>query len=252
MPNRHSTRFLLFLFLMIASLVLVGCSDDDEDSVAVDDPGASGGDGDIFIETDPAMVRVPWTLSHPGGETTTGVNDYRFRQQNQGVYSISWPELPGWNEPRPSTVEQTLGSGSNLLFSAIYLPQPGTAVVQVMPDGLDAGWRLSKMTETFNPQPIEILTSAGDTTLVNLVPGDYEMIWFGVDGFEFPDTSYVTVNPAGPLHLLGEYSYPDSTLLINPTPLEIDAPWTVAGVDGFLSVALARPRWILNSTVITP
>ncbi len=233
MPNRHSTRFLLFLFLMIASLVLVGCSDDDEDIVAVDDPGASGGDGDIFIETDPAIVQVPWTLTRPGGETSAGVNDQRFRQQDHGVYSISWPELPGWNEPRPRTVEQTLNSGSNLLFSAIYLPLPGTAVVQVIPEGMDASWRLSKMTESYNPVPIEYLSYAGDTTLVNLVPGDYEMIWFDMDGFEFPDTMYVTVNPAGPLHLLGEYSYPDSTLLINPTPLDIDAPWTLDGVDGF-------------------
>ncbi len=226
MPNRHSVRFLLFLFLLIPGLVLVGCSDDDETTADITDPIILGGDGDIFVNTGPSLVDIPWTLSFPGGQTFAGENSHRFRNQDQGIYTLSWPELVGWNEPRPSTVEQTLDGGSNLVFTAIYLPRPGTTLVKVIPEGLDAAWKLE------NPDGL-LITSSGDTTLTSLAPGYYRTIWYDVEGFDTPDTAISILGIREPMEVVGSYGYPDSTLLVNITPPDLDAPWTLTDLDSF-------------------
>ena len=226
MPNRHSARFLLFLFLLIPALVLVGCSDDEEETIVITDPGAVGGQGDIFVNTSPSNLDVPWTLTLPSGATIAGTNDFQLENPDHGDYSLSWPDIEGWNEPRPNISNQTLGSGSNLVFSAIYLPQPGTALVRTIPEDLGVTWKLEL------PSGQEIL-SADDTTLINLVPGNYIMTWFDLEGFDGPGVVGVSLNALSPLYLTGEYSYPDSTIVVNPIPLDLRAPWVLTSLDGF-------------------
>lgn len=226
MPNRHSVRFLLFLFLLILSISFVGCSDDDEDVVGPGDTGSVGGTGDVYVTTDPAIIDIPWVLTVPGSGTVTGVNDYQLNNRGTGDYTMSWPEIAGFNEPRPSTVEQTLGSGSNLLFSAIYLPQPGTAVISTVPAGLDASWVLEDSDDI-------IASSFGDTIITDLVPGNYTMSWLPVEGFDTPAGAGASLNALGPMVLTGNYTFADSMMLINPTPLDLDAPWTLTGDNSF-------------------
>ncbi len=226
MPNRHSFRSLFIFMVLLAGLALVGCSDDETTTADITETDPTGGDGDVFVEAGPTELNVPWTLTLPGGESISGENNYHLRGQVPGDYTISWPQLDGWNEPRPSTLQQTLDSGSNLIFSAIYLPQPGTTLVSVQPVGLDVNWRM------LGPEGFD-LTASGDTTLVNLVPGSYGVEWFEVEGFDAPDSLVVSLSALLPMYVVGQYSFPDSTLLINPVPEETDAGWTLEGPNGF-------------------
>jgi len=226
MPNRHSVRFLLFFILVVSALVLVGCSDDEEETGGVTDTGSVGGDGDIFVETSPSELDVPWTMTVPSGGTITGVNNAHLEDRDQGIYSLAWPELRGWNEPRPRTVQQTLGSGSNLMFGATYLPRPGTAMVTVVPKGLDAHWLLESSEGMYEE-------SSGDSTFIDLLPAYYRIIWSDVEGFVTPDTMITQLVPSSPMYLIGEYGVEDNVLLINPIPLALDASWTLTGPEEF-------------------
>ncbi len=240
MPNRHSFRSLFILFLLLAGLTLVGCSDDETETAGITSADDPGGTGDVYVETDPNKLVVPWALTLPGGESISGVNNYHLRNQGPGDYTISWPQLNGWNEPRPSTFQQAMPSGSNLVFSAIYLPQPGTAQVNITPVGLDATWRI------FNEAGFDS-SSNGDATLVNLVPGEYEVIWSDVEGFDTPDTVAVSMSPLNPLYIVGSYAFPDSTLLVNPVPEDLNSSWSITGPDEFTDSGTGQTKLDITS-----
>jgi formylglycine-generating enzyme required for sulfatase activity len=226
MPNRHFAKFLLFLFLLVLGLALVGCSDDEETTLASADPGSTGGSGDIHVVTDPEQLMVPWTISHSSGNSFSGVNDFRFRDQDPGDYTISWPDLAGWNRPRYGTVTKTLTSGSDLSFAATYLPLPGTVQINIYPSGLDAPWLLT------GPNDFE-LAASGDTTLVSLFPGLYTMEWGFVAEFDSLAVTEASLSARTPMYLEAIYGTVVNNIFVSPTPVEANAPWSISGPDGF-------------------
>ncbi len=206
----------------MAGLIVVGCSDDEETSTVLDGPEL-GGSGDVYVETDPSQLTVPWALTLPGGNTVSGVNNYQLNSQDPGDYTISWPILEGWNEPRPSVLTENMASGSNLVFTAIYLPQPGTTLIGVSPKGLGATWSLSKLGGGFSAE------DNNDTTLVNLVPGEYVISWSAEEGYEAPETRSQTLSAISPNFITGSYTIGADSVLINPLPTELNGSWTLVG-----------------------
>lgn len=229
MPSRHSLKILVsFFVLLVAASAMVGCSDDKTTSAVVD-PGTTptGGDNDVFVETQPTSLKVPWVLTFPDGSVLSGDNDLRLKNQAPGDYTISWAELEGWNGPRPASRTETLGNGGNLVFSAIYLPQPGTTIVSVFPEGLAAPWQMTGPGDTN-------IFATGDTVLTDLTPGTYDVFWNEVEGFETPDSTVATLGPLNPLRISANYSVPDSVLFVNPQAGNADAGWTLSGPSSFL------------------
>ncbi len=227
MPNRHSFRFQFFLFLLIWGLALVGCSNDDESNQDATGPGITGGSGDVFVVTSPLKLDVSWILTLPGGETIHGMNGFELRNQPPGDYTISWSSAPGWNKPRYENVTRTLESGSDLTFSAVYLSKPGTIQINIEPSGLDAPWTLVFPGET------DSLVSSGDTTLVSMLPGVYDMKWGVVAEFDTLDSDSGSLGTRNPLYITGSYGVKANNIFVNPIPVEANAPWSIAGPEGF-------------------
>ncbi len=226
MPNRHSVRSLLLFILLVAALAVVGCSDDEVDSIT-ETQGIGNSVGGVYVLTEPSELPVSWVLTLPNGNAVSGMNNVEMANQPSGDFTISWPQINGWNEPQPSVVEQTLHSGSNLSFTGTYLSQPGTAVVKSSPDGLNAGWSLT------GTSGIDFSVSATrDSTLTNLIPGDYLLTFVDVEEFETPNSGLISVSASSAAFLTGKYSYPDSMVVINPVIESGEAPWTFEGPSG--------------------
>ncbi|MCP4292962.1 MAG: formylglycine-generating enzyme family protein [bacterium] len=244
MPNRHFVRSLLLFILLVAVLVMAGCSDDDEDT-GITDTGPTDASGSVFVVTDPSELDVPWVITKPDGSAVSGINGQGWNDQANGDYTVSWPELDGWNEPQPNVTAQTLESGSSLTFTGAYLPQPGTVVIKTSPEGLVAGWEL---TGDFNG---EAFAASDDTTLTNVIPGVYTISFESVDGFEAPGPTGFSVSAQAANFIDGFYSYPDSVIVISPVGAGTDASWTLVGPDGDFSetvtgTGLTRLKLILD------
>ncbi len=104
-------------------------------------------------------------------------------------------------------------------------PQLGTVVIDATPDTLNAPWSMA------GPAGY-LINGAGDMTINDLAAGDYTVIWGPIAGYTIPLGEMQTLAPGGSLTFNGVYeAIPVGTVMIDPTPNEINAPWDLEGPD---------------------
>lgn len=222
MPKWHSSRFIFLTAFLVMALFVIGCSDD-EDGPTSTDPGHDVAElGDIYVRTQPATIDIGWILTKPDGSRVNGVGNLLLDSQPEGEYSIAWPAITGW-QSRPISAEvDTLDGTNNLVFSVIYNPQPGTVMINIEPEGIAADWTLD------GPSGYE-LDGSGDATIVDLVPGNYELIMSEVEDLGTPSNVVGSLSNLTALILTAEYAVADTVLFVNPQPEETEAPWSITG-----------------------
>jgi len=109
-------------------------------------------------------------------------------------------------------------------------PQPsGTIEVNASPDSINASWQIS------GPDDFET-SGSGDQTLNGLVEGTYTMEWGEVVDWERPNPhieSKALVDDAT-VSFIGVYlQTPNCSLVIDPNPDFLNAPWVLNGPDSF-------------------
>lgn len=240
MPRRRRLLGGVSLLLLLGGAFLfAGCSDDDDGPSGVDSqteyPNA------VSVQTDPDELEATWTLALPGGGTITSTGDAMMTNMAAGDYTISWAPREGWIAPYPNPETRTIGTLRQIDFLGYYYLAPGSIFIDVMPGNLQAAWILTAADGT-------TWEGVGDTTLAGLAPGDYEIEWFPVDGWNTPDlpgdeqdqtlVQSLTLTVSGTTIFRG-YRQADNSIYVNPLPADLDIPWTLEGrVPGSSEVVL--------------
>ncbi len=118
------------------------------------------------------------------------------------------------------------------IFSGCAEPETetetGSIVINLFPDSLDASWALAGPSNYTK-------TGTGDLTISNRALGQYTITWADVDGWITPDSETRAVTANATATFAGDYTEPlvAQTIVIDPTPDSINAPWTLSGPDGY-------------------
>ncbi|MCP4549782.1 MAG: formylglycine-generating enzyme family protein [bacterium] len=102
--------------------------------------------------------------------------------------------------------------------------ETGTIIVSTSPDSIECPWRV------MNLEPPRFSTFGhGDSTLTNRAPGEYRVYWGDLYGRTTPTDETQTLASAGTITFSGIYIEIGGTVIIDPSPDSIDAPWTLTG-----------------------
>ena len=69
--------------------------------------------------------------------------------------------------------------------------------------------------------------------MTNRLPGSYTVTWGQVAGWNTPAPEPQTLAPNGSLTFTGIYIQQTGTIIIDPNPNSLNAPWTITGPSGF-------------------
>ena len=176
--------------------------------------------GTIIIDPDPDSLNAPWTLTGPQNESGTG--DATLSEMPVGQYTIAWGPVSGYVTPAGDT--QTLVTGGTVTFEGDYeqVEETGTIIIDPDPDSLNAPWTLT------GPQNE---SGAGDATLSEMPVGQYTIAWGPVSGYATPAGDTQTLVPDGTVTFEGDYEQVEETgtIVIDPDPDGLNAPWTLTG-----------------------
>ncbi|MBU2502190.1 S8 family serine peptidase, partial [bacterium] len=102
----------------------------------------------------------------------------------------------------------------------------GTIVINPDPDALNAPWTLTGP----GGSPT---AGTGDATLTDMAVGDYSIEWGAVAGYVAPANAALTLTGGATITFAGTYTLipTTGTVVINPDPDAINAPWSVIGPD---------------------
>ena len=104
----------------------------------------------------------------------------------------------------------------------------GTIVIDPEPNSINAPWSLTGPC-SYNSN------GNGDQTLNDLDPGDYTITWGEVTGWTTPSNSTQSLAADDTLTFSGVYveDVATGTIVIDPSPDSIDAPWLLEGPNGY-------------------
>jgi hypothetical protein len=184
--------------------------------------------GTIRIDPTPDALDVPWTLEGPDRFVATGNGDREFTGRAVGTYRITWGSVADHDAPAPS--EAVLASGAVLEFSGTYVLHTGSLTIDPEPWDVDAPWTLSGS--------FGAVTGRGNRTYDTLGIGVYTLTWGPVSGWNMPDpqTRVVSVSRGEHVVISGTYQEipPETgTVIVEPRPLGLNAPWSLTGPNGF-------------------
>lgn len=223
--TRKSTFVCLAAVSILFAFVIVGCSDDDDDTTG---PGTETNMVVVFSE--PVEITPPWTIAGPDGYTESGEGRTWLQPVDPGDYTVTWGAVEDWFEPAAET--GTLAVGEILTLTGVYTQDPGTGTIVIAPepDAAPAPWDLVGPGEYTN-------SGAGAATLENLVPGTYTLTWTDTEGWLTPDAVSGNLLKDEVLTLAGEFIEiaTRGTVVIEPMPEGIDASWLLFGPDGSLA-----------------
>lgn len=79
----------------------------------------------VTVQPEPASLLAPWTLTGPNGYEETGEGYDAMLVWDEGLYTLTWGDVPGWSEPDPieQTVEMVEG-GAPAVFIGTYTDPP--------------------------------------------------------------------------------------------------------------------------------
>ncbi len=180
--------------------------------------------GTIMIDADPDALNAPWSLVGPDTTLISGNGDVVFPFIGPGNYTLNWDDISGYVTPDTQTI--ALAADDTVTFYGEYIIPPGTVHVVVSPAEISAPWTLT------GPDNYEF-DGLDNETIANLVPGLYRINWGAVAGYSLPTPyyEYQTLYPGGEITFAGNYQGGGS-VYIDPTPHEINAPWTLVLPDG--------------------
>jgi formylglycine-generating enzyme required for sulfatase activity len=225
MLNFKGGARLLFLLSLLALLAAwAGCSVDETTGPTETESGTLS--GLITVRCDPNYLDIPWTLTGPDGSSLRASGSQVLSGATAGTYQLSWPSIPGWRSPYPNPQVKELASDGTLDFPGVYVLEPGTFHLRVLPAGIEATWSLR------NRSGDEVATGTSDSTVTNLVTGTYRLF---MEQFETlrADTLQVifTGNDQGQ-SVVAAYRARAGKIVLVPSPAGIQAPWTVTNTNG--------------------
>jgi M6 family metalloprotease-like protein len=92
----------------------------------------------VAIEPEPAGLLAPWTLDGPAGYQMTGEGADNFLVWDEGSYTLTWGDVPGWSEPDPiAETLEVLEGAAPAAFVGVYTDPPLIALAAG--DAGDAG-----------------------------------------------------------------------------------------------------------------
>ncbi|MEN8007808.1 MAG: formylglycine-generating enzyme family protein [Candidatus Krumholzibacteriota bacterium] len=204
------------LFIGLAFLAITGCGDDPTSTPT--------GPGTIIVDSAPDHLRISWTLTNNHGLTHNGLNDETIKNMAAGRYTLAWWDIPGW--VTPDTQSGTLENGRTLTFRGTYTEIPvetGTIEIAALPESIAYYWIVT------GPRGIET-TGVNDTVLENMEVGSYTITWGSLDDWATPPNETLILEKAATITFHGTY-LPSGTIVIDPTPADINAPWLLWGPE---------------------
>jgi formylglycine-generating enzyme required for sulfatase activity len=109
-------------------------------------------------------------------------------------------------------------------------PTTGTIVINGTPDTLEFSWTLTQPDAT-------TVNGSGDSTLVNSEAGDYTLAWNDAAGWITPAGETLTLGVNETVTFSGTYvelPIETGTIVIDPSPDSLDAPWSLSGLTNNL------------------
>ena len=105
----------------------------------------------------------------------------------------------------------------------------GTIVINASPESVDAPWILAGPASS-------IATGNGSRVLTDQTVGDYTVTWIDVPRWSTPLNETRSLAAGATLTFNGVYTelVGNGTIVIDPTPDDIDAPWTLSGPSGYI------------------
>lgn len=206
-------RIVALLILSVGLLLALGCEED----VLTETKGS------VVINPDPDSINAPWSLS--GTSSKSGEGDVTLNDMEQGTYTITWDAVAGWTTP--ASEEKTLTAGKTVTFNGSYTivaGSSGTIVIDGSPDTIDFPWTLTLPDQSS-------LDGTDDSTLIEMAVGEYTLTWENLDGWNSPAAETLTLVENQTILFSGEYTIqlPPRTIVIDPLPGYLDAPWTISG-----------------------
>lgn len=185
--------------------------------------------GSFTIEITPDGIGADWVLTSREGARYEGTDDRRLEGVPVGYYTLVPSEVAGFLTP--PTMDVYLTAGVDLTWDLTYLRESdpvGALVVDPEPDTIDAPWQLHSSAGL-------VLSGSGDQTLENLPVGDYQVAWGDVEGYATPDSTPVSISDGQTASANATYELlpdPLGTVLVDPNPDSINAPWQLELPDG--------------------
>jgi hypothetical protein len=187
--------------------------------------------GTIEIDPNPDTLDAPWQLESDAGGVFSGNGDSVLVELPVAAYTITWGAVGGFETPAPSTA--VLDSAATLHLGAVYVgvSEPvGTIGINPDPDLLQAPWQLTS-------EGSAQYTGSGDSTLTGLPLDKYVIVWGAVDGYVTPEPAAAILEEGVPLQFMVTYEAavaPVGTVLIDPNPDSILAPWQLESDAGLI------------------
>ncbi len=178
--------------------------------------------GAVFIDSQPESITPPWSLLAPDGIVYNSSGDFSFPNMIPGDYTMTWGEWPGWKAPDPETI--TLAGGTFITFTGLYIPAPGSIIIDPNPDALNAPWVLT------GPDSYTV-SASGDSTIGDLSAGDYTVTWGNVDAYQLPSPETQALANGSVITFSALYEKMPGTIIVNAEPDSINAPWTINYTD---------------------
>jgi len=85
--------------------------------------------GSITVNVEPAGLGADWTLDGPNGFSLPGEDSMQLAVFDEGDYTLSFGDVPGWTAPAPGEITQTLTPQGELVYTGVYSGGPFTAVL---------------------------------------------------------------------------------------------------------------------------
>jgi len=178
--------FVVILALGLISMLLTGCSEDDDPITP------QTGSVNIVL---PADLDASWTLTDPEGDEVQGTGSTFLDDLLPGDYTVTWGDLAGFETPAAET--QSMSAGETLEFVGTYV-EYGSISIQLLPVGIDATWTLTGPDDYEN-------SGQTDVVLDDLLPGSYQLSWSDVEGYTTPVEGTLNLVAGMELSRAGEY-----------------------------------------------
>jgi hypothetical protein len=179
-------------------------------------------EGTIQIDPNPDALNAPWQLESDAGGVFSGNGDSVLIELPVATYTITWGAVSGFETPAASTAALDSAATLHLGTDYVAVNDPvGTIEINPDPDQLQAPWQLTS-------EGSAQFTGSGDSTLTGLPLDSYVIVWGDVDGYLTPEPAVAMLEEGVPLQFMVTYEVaadPVGTVLIDPNPDSILAPW---------------------------
>lgn len=180
----------------------------------------------VTVVVEPTYIQPTWELIGPGPVREFGRGDATFENLVEGGYFMAWGPVRGFALPPDNRKVQYLGEEGAISFTGRYTVLPNTLMIDVAPDSIGARWSLSGPGGYLH-------ASAGDTTMLDMPPGEYILTWEPYPGWVASELEPVSRNlvERGSARFVAEYRR--RVITIDAEPNTIDAPWEIVGPGAF-------------------